>query len=226
MNDFNNITNKFIKGNWNFKTINKNTEYHNFYIKSKQDIDNIINYKYITELLNNAEITNTYFEILKSYNYKLIKQSDIHGISHIIRTSLFLLIISILEKINIEDFKILLESILYHDIGRINDIDDEYHGYNATKEIIFLKEKYNDNDYKMICSIITGHCIDDELYENVASYFNIKNTTKYLKLLSIIKDADALDRVREYPYIDIKYLRTNSAKKLVPFAYEFFYNYT
>ena len=114
MNDFNNITNKFIKGNWNFKTINKNTEYHNFYIKSKQDIDNIINYKYITELLNNAEITNTYFEILKSYNYKLIKQSDIHGISHIIRTSLFLLIISILEKINIEDFKILLEKLSNH----------------------------------------------------------------------------------------------------------------
>ena len=132
---------------------------------------------------------------------------------------------STIEKIKNHDFKIMLESILYHDIGRTNDIDDEFHGYNAINKLDFLKEKYNNTEYNIICAIITGHCIDDKHHNKVAEYFNVKNKSKNYKLLSLVKDADALDRVREYPYIDIKFLRNNTTKKLVPFAYEFFYNY-
>lgn len=46
------------------------------------------------------------------------------------------------------------------------------------------------------------------------------------KMHEILKDADALDRVRlEEPFVDINYLRTETSKKMVVFAHELFYNY-
>ena len=218
-------TDKFINGNWIFKPIENHTKYYIYYTNSKELTYNTINYSDIINILNTSKLKTTYIEAIKNYNTDLIKQSNIHGLSHIIRTSIFLLIISTIEKIKNHDFKIMLESILYHDIGRTNDIDDEFHGYNAINKLDFLKEKYNNTEYNIICAIITGHCIDDKHHNKVAEYFNVKNKSKYYKLLSLVKDADALDRVREYPYIDIKFLRNNTTKKLVPFAYEFFYNY-
>ena len=162
MNEINKITNKFIKGNWKLKPIDKNYEFYKDYLKTKTK-DNL-NYKTIIDTINNSDLTTHYINTINNYNDKIIKQSDIHGIAHVIRTSIFLLIISILEKTNIEDFQIILESILYHDIGRTNDIDDDRHGYEATKKIGFLKEKYNQNDFILISALITAHCIDDDLY--------------------------------------------------------------
>jgi len=223
MNNIDKITNKFINGKWKFNKIDKNYEFYKEYIKilNKENI----NYSKITSDINKSKLTKYYIKIIESYNPNIIKQSDIHGISHVIRTSFFILILSTLENINIKDFKILVESILYHDIGRTNDIDDERHGYEATKKIDFLKDKYNENDYSLITSLITAHCIDDNLYQKVADYYKINDTKRFYKLLCILKDADALDRVREYPYVDIKFLRTNHSKELLPFAYELFYNY-
>ena len=223
MNKINKITNKFIKGKWKFNQIDKNYEFYKEYKKINSNTN--INYNNILNNINNSELTNYYIKIMNNYNPKIINQSDIHGLSHIIRTSIFILILSTFENINIDDFKIVLESILYHDIGRTNDIDDDNHGYEATKKITFLKEQYNEEEYSLISSLITAHWLDDELYVKIARYYNIKDTKRFHKLLCIIKDADALDRVREYPYVDIKFLRTNYSKKLLPFAYELFYNY-
>ena len=104
-------------------------------------------------------------------------------------------------------------------------MDDDYHGYNAVSRLQFLKEKYNDDDYNMICGIIVSHCLDDSEYLDVASEFNITDIKRFYKLLSIVKDADGLDRVREYPYTDINYLRINSSKRLLKLSCELFYNF-
>ena len=155
MNKINKITNKFIKGKWKFNPIDKNYEFYKEYIKINSNTN--INYNNILNNINNSELTNYYIKIMNNYNPKIINQSDIHGLSHIIRTSIFILILSTFENINIDDFKIVLESILYHDIGRTNDIDDDNHGYEATKKITFLKEQYNEEEYSLISSLITAH---------------------------------------------------------------------
>lgn len=229
MDNFNYIVNKFFNSKYKFKTIKDSDEFALYYINTNKYLEenNIIklDYKTIVKKINESKHKEIYLKMIKDYKQELMFKSDIHGISHIIRTSIFLLILSVFEEISEEEFILALESILYHDVGRVNDIDDEKHGFNAINKIGFLKDKYSVEDYNYICAAITGHSIDDEKYEYVVDYFHIKDINKYLNLLNLVKDADALDRVREYPFIDIKYLRTSSAKRLVSFAYELYYNY-
>ena len=225
MKEFNNIVNKFFSNNYVFTSIDIENDFYSFYLDAKNSGFDLINYDYIVKALNSSNLTEIYLNTIKEYNDELITQIGIHGMSHIIRTSLFLLIISVLERINEKDFKLLLESILYHDVGRVNDIDDEMHGFNSTKKISFLKEYYSQEDYNMICALITAHCLDDKLYTEVSKYYSIKDDKHFYKLLSIIKDSDALDRVRDYPYVDKKFLRTHSSKQLLSFAYEFYNSY-
>ena len=184
-----------------------------------------LKYNDIIEYTKESEYVSCYKKFINKINYSLLLKSDVHGLPHIIRSSIYTLIICAYEKIKLEDFKIALECIFYHDIGRINDIDDDYHGYNATKKLLFLDEKYDNNIVNIIKFVITCHCLEDETYSEVLNYYQIGNKELALKILNIIKDADALDRVREYPYLDIKYLRTETSKKLVDFAYIFYQNF-
>ena len=168
MKEFNNIVNKFFSNNYVFTSIDIENDFYSFYLDAKNSGFDLINYDYIVKTLNSSNLTEIYLNTIKEYNDELITQIGILGMSHIIRTSLFLLIISVLERINEKDFKLLLESILYHDVGRVNDIDDEMHGFNSTKKISFLKEYYSQEDYNMICALITAHCLDDKLYTEVS----------------------------------------------------------
>ena len=77
----------------------------------------------------------------------------------------------------------------------------------------------------MICCLIVAHCLYDDEYINIANDFDIVDKKKLYKLLCIVKDADALDRVREYPYTDIKFLRTKYSKQLLKLSLEIYYNY-
>ena len=133
MNEFYFIINNFLNGNYIFRNIELD---NNYYLNSKTTLKklniNELSYNNIITKLNKSNLTKIYFELLKDYKYELIVNSDVHGLSHIIRTSILLLIISVFENINDYDFKLILESVLYHDIGRVNDIDDEQHGFNAT----------------------------------------------------------------------------------------------
>lgn len=136
-----------------------------------------------------------------------------------------MLILSVLENMPLEDFKLALDSIIYHDIGRVNDIDDEMHGYNATKKLGFLENNYNIEDFNTIKFVIESHSLDDNKDYEILKKYDIIKENRALRILKIIKDADALDRVREYPYLNIKYLRTDSSKKLVSFSCELFNSY-
>jgi len=98
MNIFINKINKFLNQKWIFKEIKDNTEFYKFYTNAKNTNLNQINYEQIINIVKESKILDTYINIINSYNIDLINQSNIHGLEHIIRTSLFLLIISIKEN--------------------------------------------------------------------------------------------------------------------------------
>lgn len=229
MNEAKLIFNKFLNGNMKNNTFKSNAEFTNSWNNSISMLERLgysqLSYIDIINYIDNSDYVYYFNLFLNNINYSIILDSDVHGLSHIIRTSIYLLIISVLQNIPLDEFKLALECIFYHDIGRVNDIDDDLHGYNATKKIDFLNQKYNLEEINLIKFVITCHCLEEDSYANVLKYYNINNEKAALMILNIVKDADALDRVREYPYLDIKFLRTDASKKIVDFAYNFYNNY-
>lgn len=229
MPEFELIFNKFRNNKMVFNKIKEGTKYYNYYVLSKEELEkegyNQLSYSDIIKIIQSSNLSKYYCNHIKQINEKLIVDSDVHGVSHIVRASIYVLILSILENMSLEDFKLTLDSILYHDIGRVNDIDDEMHGYNATKKLGFLENNYNIEDFNTIKFVIESHSLDDNKDYEILKKYDIIKENRALRILKIIKDADALDRVREYPYLNIKYLRTDSSKKLVSFSCELLNSY-
>lgn len=223
------MNNKFIerviKDQFIIKEIPKDNNLYDYYIKIKNYPIPFIDYSTFVDYINYSKLKDVYIDLMNNVNKELIINSDIHGLGHVYRTSLYVLVIASIEKISVSDFKLLLESILYHDIGRINDIDDDEHGFNAVKKLSFLKDKYREEEYNLICFMIASHCLDDSVADKIIDIYHIKEVDKAKKLLFILKDADALDRVREYPYCDINYLRYNFSKTLLLLACDLFNSY-
>lgn len=109
----------------------------------------------------------------------------------------------------------LCDAILYHDIGRINDEVDDSHGAKS-KDIYY--------DAALECNSATAflieyHCLDDRKALADLKASNIRNKERVWLLYTILKDADALDRVRfGMRAVDPKYFRNEMAHKLLPTA--------
>lgn len=111
----------------------------------------------------------------------------------------------------------LSNAIVFHDIGRKNDRVDNGHG-KVSREI-YEKTARSSAD-PAVCFLIEYHCLDDKLAEE---YLKTTDTIRAKKrtwlLYQILKDADALDRVRFGIYdLDVNQLRLPISHKLVPLA--------
>ena len=111
----------------------------------------------------------------------------------------------------------LSNAIVFHDIGRKNDRVDDGHG-KAGREV-YEKNAGSSAD-PAVCFLIEYHCLDDKLAEE---YLKTTDTIRAKKrtwlLYQILKDADALDRVRFGIYdLDVNQLRLPISHKLVPLA--------
>lgn len=166
------------------------------------------------------------------------RKTNCHGKKHIGNVMLFAFLIAKFEKVK-EDVNLLMESAMYHDEGREND-DDIRHGLKSA--IIAqdsLKDKYSPSELKIIAAAISFHDErtrgfdirkNEEIgFRNVSLYFDLTKKEKERARIigNILKDADALDRTRfdsEY-ILDEKYLRTETAKELLKFAYYLNRNY-
>lgn len=109
----------------------------------------------------------------------------------------------------------LCDAILYHDIGRTNDDVDDSHG-TKSKDIYY--------DAVPECNSATAflieyHCLDDRKALTDLKASNIRNKERVWLLYTILKDADALDRVRfGMRAVDPKYFRNEITHKLLPTA--------
>ena len=111
----------------------------------------------------------------------------------------------------------LTNAIVFHDIGRKNDRVDDGHGKASRK--IYEKNAGSSAD-PAVCFLIEYHCLNDTLAEEYLQSADIIRSKKRTWFLyQILKDADALDRVRFGIYdLDVHQLRLPISHKLVPLA--------
>ena len=135
-----------------------------------------------------ADIVEKYLERVSS----LPKRMGAHDIGHTKRVLMLASMIAETEELSETEQKVLFDAALYHDAGRSDDSANETHG-KASYFQYFL-----DNGADAVVEfLIIYHCIHDELakiYWNVHD-FPLPKERVWL-LYEILKDADALDRVR------------------------------
>ena len=140
-----------------------------------------------------------------------------HGIMHTRRVLRLALAIADAYDLSADEAKLLALSCCYHDIGRDNDCVDDEHGAKSAAKFLRLKlnEKHelNTNEVGIVLNLITMHSLNDNLFVG---------EERETLLFQILKDADALDRIR-FGGLDIKYLRLVKSRKLIQLAQELYY---
>ena len=117
---------------------------------------------------------------------------------------------------NEEDTKLLLTACSYHDIGRIDDSLDDDHGRRSSEKLPSVIS-LSSEDMAIVQAAIYSHSIDDSRMENVIASFGILDKARAIRIAKMLKDADALDRVRVYD-LDPNYLRFPCSCQYVNFA--------
>ena len=170
-------------------------------------------------------------------------QKGIHGISHNDRVALLSMIIAKNEGILEGDTDnrtkdILLTAAYLHDIGRkVGKIAFNVgpHAKRSAKKInkIHVRylngQPYTEEDKNILKAVVEAHEGKDEIMDKLCGKYHISEEDKgYTKrLMTILKDADALDRVRidfnkgiMITDLNPQYLRTDTAKRLLDASYQ------
>lgn len=168
-----------------------------------------------------------------------ITKRGIHGKEHSNRVALTAMLIArnegILENDNDNRIKeILSAAAMYHDAGRI--LDNGPHARNSARKISKMDLTYIDGtpfpeeDKKMVMALAEAHEGKPDKIEKMIKKYKIQdpaNIEMLRRLNSVVRDADALDRVRidtKFPNYKVnlnpKYLVNNTSKRLINAAYQ------
>lgn len=196
-------------------------------IAENNNIDQV-HIKEVIEMIKESGKYRLFVDSMNNVDENIIYASEGHGTGHIERVAVFSMAIGVLQKVSDEDLIVLLAASKYHDTGRVNDEDEAEHGRRSAEIIkkMGIGSNLQGEDQKILMAICTGHSRNDKESDSIMEEYGIKDKQRCTKLLAILKDADALDRVRlEEDRLDTSYLRTEEAKKMVLAAYELFYSY-
>ena len=153
---------------------------------------------------------------------KELYRAGIHGIEHAFRVLKLVQKLSELEKVSKEQKHLLEFCAIFHDIGRIDDDIDDYHGVRSIKNLknynYFGLKSFNNPIVKFI---VENHCISDDIAFNNVFRYRVNNYENALFLLKLFKDADNLDRVRLGDF-DKKYLRNQKSNKIIEYAIQLY----
>lgn len=163
------------------KKVNSQNDYLSSFV-TEEDIDNLIN-------------------IVNGIKKDKLYQSPIHGLYHSEKVMLFSYLIGKELKLNDVDFQILIDAALYHDISRENDFEEAFHGMVSANRIDMVVDNpiyKNETNMKLLRAIIDIHSQKDtNEHVNFDNYeIDEQEYNRYKTLYSILKDADALDRMR------------------------------
>ena len=158
----------------------------------------------------------------QTYRQKIKKlyasnESHEHDAKHTLRVLFNALVIVYFGKIDLtkKDEKRLYDAILYHDIGRTNEDVDDSHGAASAD----IYERQANNPDSITRFLIQYHCIDDDASMQVLDKMCFHDKDSVTLLYKILKDADALDRVRfGMRAVDVNYFRLPISPKLLPTA--------
>lgn len=176
-------------------------------------------------LMEESQLESIY-EVLKELPADdLLYQSDTHGFTHIQRVYFMASLLAQMDGLSDEDKKILQFTARYHDIGRVNDIEDEEHGLNGVRcleEHRELLAEFSEEDQELIKFIIKEHSMSSQHNKEAVSKLDPSKRERYRRMLAYLKDADKLDRVRlgRYETTDVNRLENESSKRLSLLSYE------
>lgn len=161
------------------------------------------------KLIENFDLKQEYFDHF----------SKLHGIPHVYRVMCNTLVIGVL--ISKQDAAVLAFYAAYvHDFSRKHDGKCSEHGRWAVEQklpffiIKFLKNGLERRDIPAIETAVSMHSVQEELPENDQFYL----------VTSILKDADALDRIRlGEGNLDISQLRFTESHSIIKKAKGFYY---
>ena len=207
-------------------------------IQSKKGLEQLSLETVLKELIQSEEgkyFSNKYKNIESN-----IKGSNTHGKSHADRVLINSMIIAKKEGILEEDKNnrikdILITAAAYHDIGRV--LDSGPHAGRSARKINKMDLKFSDGteysreDKKLLMAIVESHEGKTEKINKMIKKYKITNLEDVkiaTELSTVLRDADALDRVRldlvtpvsTKVNLNPKYLKTDTAKRLVVEAYE------
>ena len=136
---------------------------------------------------------------------------DEHGRLHTLRVLLNALLIAKQRGLTDADTDKLCTAAIFHDVGRTNNGVDDQHGRQSAEYYRDFARHYGGYD-KTVDNLIIYHCLPD--------YVGKKAMPKSdWEMYDILKDADALDRVRfGIEALDINQLRTPEAKTMTMIA--------
>lgn len=176
----------------------------------------------ITEIDRMAitEKYSTQFELIKAEYF--LEPFSPHGVSHAQRVLILSNELADLYNINEKYKEVLTYCAAYHDIGRVNQVVDDSHGftsYEKIKDLNLIPKTVDITSQKIIRFIIEYHQLDNMVAKDNLEKLYIENKELTYKLYCIFKDADTLDRCR-YGQVVQSFLNNKDSKIMIYFAYQ------
>lgn len=168
-------------------------------------------------------------EELSSIKKDVLYHSFTHGINHNERVLFFSYYLSRQCQLKRDSMRIVLDAAKYHDIGRVNDLLDPKHGGRSAS---MIEDVVDDSIYQIeenlnvLRGIVELHSLNDKQVNQIIKKYNIQDKELFYVLFSILKDADALDRIRltymknRFSALNPQYLRLPYSKELLRVAHE------
>lgn len=167
---------------------------------------------------------------LVSFNDALYHTAFSRG--HAERVSFLSAAIAVNEKVSAKNLELLMLACKYHDLGRISTDSDLAHGQRSVYEMerLGLLNHLPEDERNIVNAIVDSHSSYDKNMENTLNKHDVP-LSKYpevLELCKMLKDAEALDKVRMFKLpsftasrmINVSLLKTRTSKKLVAMAFE------
>ena len=194
--------------------------------KKKPNYEHRVTAREIINTIQASQFFKTYVHLIENINIKLLlKDSLIYGVEHNYRLSMLAAYLGIDQKVSETEFMILIYAAMYLDIGRKGEGKETAHGTRSSKMIEDMKfEALDKDDIIMLRAIVTAHSVQDSKIEEIINMYGVKRRSRARKLISIIKDAKELEKVRFESGVDKKSLRLRASKKMVIAAYEIYAN--
>jgi hypothetical protein len=152
--------------------------------------------------------------------------SWLHGMSHTQRVHIHAR--RLVRELNWteDDARVVLSAALWHDIGRVDDGRDPRHGVRGAARVVELglHASLSEADAQLALFAIRHHCRDDD--HGALRAARQDDPARALRILWLLKDADALDRVRLAPpgagafEVDSSMLRHDCTPRMIDFAVE------
>ena len=204
--------------------LDENLSYYKLFNTSTNnqiDLYDVVNTLKNNDLLGRFESEVRYLNNNNLYNFDIPE----HNIDHVERVLLYSMYMGNEMKLDSDLMDVLIEASKFHDSGRINLATDINHALNSANKVFeSLEGKYSTDELNKIAAVIEYHEAADskEAFDAIFNKYNLDRDEydDIYNIATILKDADALDRVRFPGNLDSKYLRNDMAKDLIKSSYQ------